>query len=131
MVGLDLTAQAAATPQLLARIGALGTPVSRFVVDLLDHYNATVAKVHGATATIHDACAVGRAIDPSLMEATPAHVEVELRGTATYGMTVTDFRGGSGPANTSVATKLHTERLWDLLISSLETIAATTARTTT
>jgi purine nucleosidase len=30
-----------------------------------------------------------------------------------------------------VATKLHTERLWDLLINSLETIAATTARTTT
>jgi purine nucleosidase len=30
-----------------------------------------------------------------------------------------------------VATKLHTERLWDLLISSLETIATTTARTTT
>jgi purine nucleosidase len=28
-----------------------------------------------------------------------------------------------------VATKLHTERLWDLLIGSLETIAATTART--
>ncbi|MFK0018035.1 nucleoside hydrolase [Streptomyces sp. NPDC090798] len=129
MVGLDLTAQAAATPELLSRIGALGTPVSRFVVDLLDHYNANVGKVHGAMATIHDACAVGRAIDPSLMEVTPAHVEVELRGTATYGMTVTDFRGRSGPANTSVATKLHTERLWDLLISSLETIAATTART--
>lgn len=129
MVGLDLTAQAAATPELLSRIGALGTPVSRFVVDLLDHYNANVGKVHGAMATIHDACAVGRAIDPSLMEVTPAHVEVELRGTATYGMTVTDFRGRSGPANTSVATKLHTERLWDLLIGSLETIAATTART--
>ncbi|MEU0034972.1 nucleoside hydrolase [Streptomyces sp. NPDC006333] len=126
MVGLDLTAQAAATPDLLYRIGALGTPVSRFVVDLLHRYNATVGKVHGTTATIHDACAVGRAIDPTLMEAVEAHVEVELRGTATYGMTVTDFRGHIGPPNTLVATELHTERLWDLLIRSLENIAAAT-----
>ncbi|MER5404517.1 nucleoside hydrolase [Streptomyces sp. NPDC002769] len=130
MVGLDLTAQAAATPDLLYRIAALDTPVSRFVVDLLHRYNATVGKVHGTTATIHDACAVGRAIDPTLMEAVEAHVEVELRGTATYGMTVTDFRGHIGPPNTLVATELHTERLWDLLIRSLETIAATTRTST-
>jgi purine nucleosidase len=114
MVGLDLTHQARATPDVVARIEQIGTPVSRFVLDLLGHYGRTTAG-EGTGAAIHDACAVAYVIDPTLMTTEQAYVAVELRGELTYGMTVTDF-GGTG---TTVPTVLDQDRFWSLVLDGL------------
>jgi purine nucleosidase len=127
MVGLDLTTQARATSEVVARIAALGSPVSRFVLDLLGHYDSAVRKVDGAPPlAIHDACAVARVIDPTLMTERPAYVAVELRGEHTYGMTVTDFKCRDRQANTSVPTTLDSERFWSLTIDALERVGRQT-----
>lgn len=121
MVGLDLTEQARTNAEVVTRIDALGTPVSRFVLDLLGHYDRNVRKIESApTAAIHDACAIARVIDPKLMTERNAYVEVETRSLLTYGMTVTDFKCRDHPANTNVPTTLDAPRFWDLMVDSLD-----------
>ncbi len=123
MVGLDLTHQARATDAVIDRIMALDTAPGRFVVDLLRAaQKRMVALGWGSELALHDACAVAYAIDPTLMTGQTAHVVVELKGEHTYGMTVTDFRGRSGAANTNVPQELDADRFWSMLVHSLERV---------
>ena len=41
---------------------------------------------------MHDACAVAWLIDPSLIKSAEMHIDVELKGELTRGMTVCDYR---------------------------------------
>ncbi|MDH2926727.1 nucleoside hydrolase [Lonepinella koalarum] len=123
MVGLDLTHQALATPDVVQRIADIATPVSRFVVDLLDFFGKMYKKNQNFDAPpVHDVCAVAYIIDPTLIEVKQVPINIELTGTHTLGMTVADFRYPPKPCNTFVATKLDRERFWDLVINSLKTI---------
>ncbi|MBX5463983.1 MAG: nucleoside hydrolase [Clostridia bacterium] len=121
MVGLDLTHQVRATPEVVERIRALGNPVAEMAADLLTFFASTYRKVFGFEgAPLHDPCAVAYLIDPQLIECQPANVEVELRGTWTYGATVCDLYGVTGrPANARVATRIDRERFWDLIVEAL------------
>jgi len=118
MVGLDLTHQARVTPEVLDRIGALGTPVATTVVQLMRFYGRGSAAQGGPP--LHDPCAVARVIDPGLMTCRDAFVAVEIQGPWTRGMTVTDFAGRFGHAtNAAVATDLSVPAFWDLLLDAL------------
>jgi purine nucleosidase len=46
---------------------------------------------HGYQAHLHDPLAAAAALDPQLVTTRPATVDVELTGTFTRGMTVTDW----------------------------------------
>jgi purine nucleosidase len=124
MVGLDLTHQARATEDVVARIEALDSPVSTFVLAMLRSFDERMAAMGRATGpvAIHDACAVACALDPTLMPGRPAHVTVELRGEHTYGMTVTDFFCRTGEANAQVPERLDGERFWPLLVDCLRRV---------
>ena len=52
---------------------------------------------HGYEAHLHDPLAAAAALDAQLVTARPASVEVELTGTLTRGMTVTDWSGAREP----------------------------------
>lgn len=94
MVGLDLTHQALATPDVLSTIKSLNTPLSRTVVDLLTYFRATYRKKFGfPDPPVHDPCAVAHVIQPGLLRCQDAFVAIEVHGTWTTGMTVTDFDG--------------------------------------
>lgn len=117
MVGLDLTHQALVTPDVLARIAAISTPVASTVVELLTFYRqAYRADQRMSDPPLHDPCAVARVIAPEVMAVRDAFVVVETQGRWTSGMTVTDF--GRSP-NALVATTLDVPRFWDLLIGAL------------
>ncbi len=120
-VGIDLTHQALATPDVIDRITALATEPGRFVRDVLLEYGRNYRAAQGFSAPpVHDPCAVARIIDPSIVRTRPAHVEVELAGTHTTGMTVTDFLGRGGvPLDTEVATDLDHEMFWNLVVDAL------------
>jgi inosine-uridine nucleoside N-ribohydrolase len=129
MIGLDLTHQAIATRQVLERIATIGTDVSRMVTGLLDFYGASYRRSGIAGAgegpPVHDPCAVARVARPDLMQVRDAFVAVETRGEWTSGMTVTDFTGSLGrPANALVATTLDAEGFWDLTVSALQAVGA-------
>ncbi|MFC9850893.1 uridine-preferring nucleoside hydrolase UriH [Streptomyces prasinus] len=124
MVGLDLTHQALATPEVAKRIAAVGTKPAEFVSELLDFFGATYKEAQGFEhPPVHDPCAVAYVIDPSVMTVRKAPVDVELTGGLTLGMTVTDFRAPApADCHTQVAVELDRERFWDLVVDALERI---------
>ena len=59
MVGLNLTHQARATPEVIARMHALGTPLGETVAGWFEFFGATYRTLFGADAPpVHDPCAV-------------------------------------------------------------------------
>jgi inosine-uridine nucleoside N-ribohydrolase len=123
MIGLDVTHQAQATPEVRECIRSLGTPVARLVDDLLGFFAQTYLEVFGfAAPPLHDPCAVAAVIDPTLVERKPMRVDIELRGEFTAGRTVCDVYSTTGrPANAEVGVGIDAARFWDLLIETLAT----------
>ena len=124
MVGLDLTHQALATPEVTRRIAEVGTRPAVFVGELLDFFGAAYREAQGFEhPPVHDPCAVAYVIDPSVMTVRKAPVDIELTGTLTLGMSVADFRAPA-PADcrTQVAVDLDHERFWGLVVDALERI---------
>lgn len=135
MVGLNLTRQAAATPAIRARLRSLGNRTGRISAEIMDFYSKALQELFGiAGGSVHDACAVAWLIDPSLITSEKLHVEIELNGTLTRGMTVCDRRyvgntgtvigGGKGvnpgkKPNADVGMMLDVERFFDLLINTI------------
>jgi len=123
MVGLDLTHQAVATPDVRERVATLGTAPARFVGDLLDFYGSTYRTAQGFLyPPVHDPCAVAYVADPRVLTTRRAPLDVELSGALTTGMTVADLRGdepGPDECRTQVAVTLDHARFWDLVLDAL------------
>jgi purine nucleosidase len=117
LCGLDLTRHIAMTPAILARLAAAtgsrtpmmsaddergarssaSNPLIRVIEDAMRFYfEAHVDHGHGYLAHLHDPLAAAVALDPDLVQTQPATVDVELTGTLTRGMTVTDWSGSWG-----------------------------------
>jgi purine nucleosidase len=118
LCGLNLTRQVAMTPDHLARLAAsamstttlmsvrdergtrstASNPVIRVIEDAMRFYmEAYNDNLHEYQAHLHDPLAAAAALDPELIAIRPASVEVELTGTLTRGMTVTDWSGRREP----------------------------------
>jgi len=124
MVGLDLTHEALATPDVAAAIAAVDTGPARFVSELLVFFGHTYKDQQGFDfPPVHDPCAVAFVIDPTVMEVVKVPLNVELTGTLTLGMTVADFRAPA-PADctTHVARNLDHAKFWALVVDALERI---------
>lgn len=124
MVGLDLTHQALATPDIVANISEVGTGCSQFVVELLDFFGRMYKQAQGFDAPpVHDPCAVAYVIDPTVITTRRVPVDIELTGTLTLGMTVADFRHPvSDECHTQVAVKLDHAKFWQLVVDALKNI---------
>lgn len=122
--GLNVTHQARVTPQVVARLRALDTPLAHACVDLMTFFASTYQRVFGlADPPLHDPVAVARVIDPSLVECVAAPVAVELTGAHTRGATVIDLHGKTGaPPNALVAMRLRTDAYWDLIEDAVRTL---------
>lgn len=93
MSGLNLTRQCSIEDGHVAQFRKIGTRAAVAAADMADFYlsrSKLAAKRKGAV--MHDACAVAWLIDSSIIMAVPMHVDVELHGTLTRGMTVCDSR---------------------------------------
>jgi purine nucleosidase len=132
MVGLDLTHQALATPDVVGKIAALGTKPAKFVTELMDFFAHTYKDAQGFDfPPVHDPCAVAYVIDPSIVSTRKVPVNIELQGTLTLGMTVADFRAPAPvDCHTSVAVNLDHERFWHLVTDALERIGEPGSRDT-
>ena len=102
LCGLDLTRLIAMTPEHLERLTAAAgsdpaNPLIRLINDAVRFYmEAYHGLGHGYVAHLHDPLAAAVALDPQLIATQPATVDVELAGTLTRGMTVTDWTGRWG-----------------------------------
>jgi purine nucleosidase len=126
MVGLDVTHAASATPPVMERIAAIDNEAGRAVHGLLRFYGERQLAEDGrADPPVHDPVAVARVVRPELVPAVDAHVEVELAGSLTVGMTVVDFKPRPGkPLDAKVATGLDFDGFWDLVVAALARLPA-------
>ncbi len=133
MVGLDLTHQALATPELQDRVRAVGGSISKFILDIW----AFIATTHGGLLQIeypavHDACCVAAMIDATVFTTEKADIRVEIAGRWTKGMTVCNFEkmggmrhfGGTAGEQVAfrhhVAMKLDHAKFCDMIVDALE-----------
>lgn len=121
MCGLDVTHQALATPEVLGRIEAIGTPLARVCHELLTYFSDAYRTYFGfESPPVHDPVAVAAVIDPTVITARPLNVEIELTGTYTRGATVVDLDRVTGrKPNALVATGVDVARFWDLMIGAI------------
>ncbi|ARD42640.1 nucleoside hydrolase [Actinomyces gaoshouyii] len=124
MIGLDVTHRALCTPEVQADLCEANPRLADAVGGLMDFFRSTYRDQEAfPDPPTHDPCAVARVIDPSLIPTRRCPIDVELRGTLTYGMTVTDMRAlvdDSDPAcTTRVGTGLDAERFWELVADAL------------
>jgi len=137
MVGLNVTRQVIATPDIRARIRGLGPRAAIHVADMLDHYSAAEAVYTGLDGGVmHDPLAVAALAEPDILTFEPMHVAIELTGTHTAGMTLCDGRRlgpdlrriatslpraeGEEP-NAEVAVAVDVDRFWTLFLDTLAT----------
>ncbi|MFI6419481.1 nucleoside hydrolase [Streptomyces sp. NPDC050842] len=127
MFGLNATHQVRATPEVVARLAALGTPLSRLCVELLTYFTQTYREVYGFDAPpLHDPLTVAHLIDPSLVSLVRAAVRVELAGTWTRGATVVDLDGVTGlPPNADVGMEVDAAGFWDLIVEAVRVLGST------
>lgn len=117
LCGLDVTWNISVTPEILTRLAtaadstttvlsvdddrgtrsSASNPLIRVIEDALRFYLESYHDLgHGYQAHLHDPLAAAVALDPPLLATRPATVDVELTGTLTRGMTVTDWSGRWG-----------------------------------
>jgi purine nucleosidase len=128
MVGLDLTHQALATPEVVENIAAVGTGPAKFVLELMEFFTKTYKDAQGFDyPPVHDPCAVAYVIDPSVITTRKVPVDIELQGKLTLGMTVADFRvPAPEDCHTSVAVDLDHKKFWNLVTDAIQRIGEPT-----
>ncbi|MCH7566549.1 MAG: nucleoside hydrolase [Nitrospirae bacterium] len=94
LVPLDVTTQVVLNRErILALAAQHANPAIQFLRDATGHALNFSEQVEGqAILPLHDPLAVGVAIDPTLVDLTPLHVQVETEGRLTKGMTLADRR---------------------------------------
>jgi purine nucleosidase len=126
MVGLDVTLQARATPDVQDRMRGLGRLGADLLLPGLLGYRGELAQgdAAGGGAPVHDVCALALVAEPGLFGCDPARVDVETAGRWTTGMTVTDFSGPAEARNALVAMRVDGPAFWDLVLSAYAKIPA-------
>ena len=146
LCGLDVTRQVALTPDILVRLAAAanstttalsvddepGTRSSssnaliRVIEDATRFYLESYHRLgHGYLAHLHDPLAAAVALDPQLVGTRQAAVDVELTGTLTRGMTVTDWSGRWGrKSNALIAVDVDPTAFFDRFVDRVGPFAA-------
>ncbi|MGN6753349.1 MAG: nucleoside hydrolase [Intrasporangium sp.] len=128
MVGLNLTHQALANPEVVERMAAMDHVVGRTCAAWMGFFGASYNRVwEFAAPPVHDPCTIAAIIRPDLIEWREAFVAVELDGKWTRGTTVVDLhrRYPEQEPNAQVAMTLDAKGYWDLVIEAVDHVGRT------
>jgi purine nucleosidase len=122
LIPLDVTHQAIATPNRIAALRSLNTPVSAAVVGLLEHYGRYDMNRYGTPGGfLHDPCVIAYLLQPDLFTCRPVYVEVETRSDLTLGRTVVDLWQVTGRSpNVNLVDSIDADGFYQLLLQSLQ-----------
>ena len=127
MVGLNLTHQALATPEVVERMSAMPHEVGRTCAAWMGFFGDSYERIWEFTAPpVHDPCTIAPLLDPDVIRWRDSFVAVELDGRWTRGTTVVDLFDrlpGESP-NASVAMQLDAGRYWDLVLAALDRLGS-------
>ncbi len=126
MMGLEVTHQALATPEVRARIAGLDSRVGRFSAELLGFFGERYLVEQGFEhPPVHDLCPVVLLLDPTVFSVTDAPIAVETQGELTLGRTVVDLRGPAPlDCRHRVGLALDHRRFWDVVLAALARLGA-------
>ncbi|MTD13212.1 ribonucleoside hydrolase [Nakamurella sp. YIM 132087] len=121
MMGLEVSHQALATPEIRSRIAGLGTDIGVFADQMLEFFQARYLEHQGfESAPVHDLCPVVGLIDPTIFEFVRGPIAVETAGRLTDGRTVVDLRLPAGDdCRHRAGVGLDFDRFWDVVIDAL------------
>ena len=107
-----------------AAIAALGTPVARAVVELLEFFERYDEQKYGSDGgPLHDPCVIAYLLQPELFQGRFCNVSIECASELTMGMTVVDWWGVSDrPANATVMRTVDADGFFALLTRRLKTL---------
>ena len=125
MVGLNISHQALITPQVRARIRAIGNRTGAFGYELLEFFCSRYEAFEGMPdGPLHDPITVAMVVDPSVATSVETRIDVELDGKETRGATCVDLLDVlKRPKNATVALDLDVERFWGLIESAVRALA--------
>ena len=121
MLGLGVTHKAITTPERLAAIRAIGSPVAEAVAGMLEFYDRHDIERYGMSGgPLHDPCVIAYLLAPEIFRGRDCHVEVETASELTIGQTVVDWWGVTGTApNCHVVDHVDSDAFYGLLIERL------------
>ncbi|WP_342617587.1 nucleoside hydrolase [Rhodoferax sp. GW822-FHT02A01] len=124
LMPLDVTHQVLTTRKRVDAIGALGTPVAKACVELLEFFERYDEQKYGSDGgPLHDPCVIAYLLQPELFQGRDCNVVVETGSELTMGMTVVDWWAVSGrPANAKVMRMVDADGFFSLLTSRLKTL---------
>lgn len=125
MVGLNLTHQACATPDVVERMRELNTRVADVVADWMGFFGQSYEEVWSfSSPPVHDPCTVVALVDPDIVSWKPSFVGVETQGELTRGATPVDLdmRWPEEVPNAQVAVHLDAARYWDVVLAALKSL---------
>ena len=122
MVGLNLTHQALATPEIVERMRVMPHRVGQVAAAWMGFFGSSYQRIWDFDAPpVHDPCTIAALLWPELISWREAFVAVELRGTWTRGATVVDlFDRLHERPNCAVALTLDAKGYWDRLLTALD-----------
>lgn len=121
MFPLDVTHQVLTAQRYMDRLEAVGTPVAKATIQMLDYYRQYDQKKYGTDGgPLHDPCTIAWLLKPDLFTGKKVNVEIEVQSPLTIGQTVVDHFAKTGrPKNAVYMTKADEAGFWDLLIERL------------
>lgn len=127
MVGLNLTHQALATPEVVNRMRAMDHAVGQVCAAWMGFFGDSYERIWEFDAPpVHDPCTIASLLDPDVVEWRDAFVAVELQGKWTRGTTVVDLfrRYPEHEPNAAVALRLDANRYWELIFAALDRLGS-------
>lgn len=117
MISLDVTHQVITTPERLAAIRALESPVAIATANLLEYYGAYDISRYGLPGGfLHDPCVIAYLLQPDLFTSRQLYVEVETCSELTIGRTVVDLWNCSKQQpNVNVVQTIDADGFYELL----------------
>lgn len=116
MMGLDLTNQVLATPEIIKRMRKIGNKAGALFGDIME-FTLHSQAVNGLTAgPVHDVTAVAVLIDSTLFSLREAFVEIDLSHGPSYGRTDCDIHHRTrNPYNAVIGMHTDLPHFWDLV----------------
>jgi purine nucleosidase len=121
---LDVTHQVLTTRKRMDAIAAIGTPVARATVEMLDFFERFDVQKYGSDGgPLHDPCVIAYLLQPHLFQGRLCNVEIETSAELTMGMTVVDWWGVTDrPKNAMFMRSVNAEGFFSLLTDRLKTL---------
>jgi purine nucleosidase len=120
LLTLDITHQVLTSPDRLAAIRAIPSPVAQAAANLLGHYGkADAERLGGVGAPLHDPCVVAYLLRPDLFTTRAGWVQVELASPLTLGQTVISGVVGDRPT-VAIVDSVDAAGIYALLLERLE-----------